>query len=422
MKNQNLVTKPHQRAAENQPANALHQLAPSLDPSIWTLRVLNESGTLDEYIAFPLDADYVRAIRDRFGVGHYRVRLVRRAGRSVRAERERLGIGSKRPFEAVTVPAVSGGTPPAEAETFAGETERQVENAGEGIHEPVQRELREAARIEAECHRIEAEAKLKKLKLGLSDPKHAGDPFAVVLEQQAAMFRELLRASEAREARLLQEMAQLRQAPQNASAVGSLPAQGLGSLKDTLGLLREVLSVADQFRGDAVAESGDDDSAAGGIVRVMREAKGLLSMMPVAPARAPAPAPGRQAAPGPRPMPQNGAAPKRISTPANLARQRVESFLAQLVEEATLGSSPDAVANALDESIGLLPASVREPLDEGNWRAAWSACAQILGGEKWNELDASLQQSTEVQLWLEAFAASCQQEPEEPEERKNAEG
>jgi hypothetical protein len=413
----------------------LADLAPKLSPSLWRLRVQNELGTLDEYMPFPADRDYIGAIRERFGAGRWRVRLIRRPGRSTSGERQKLGLAPFRSFEGVYVPEHPGAPAPVQPPPDE-DGPRVVQADGEPIEdEAVQQELRAAARVDAECTRIEAEARLKKLRSGLAGAPERGpaDAFAVMLEQQGTMFRELLRQSEAREARMMAELQTLRDrlsapppAPSNLVAAAAAPAAGLEGLKGSLALVREVLAVADQFRGESGGgDAGDDDSMAGGIVRVLREARGLLGVLPATRGEG-------VATPSQVPQKVNGQAPQRahrataVHGAAATQRRRVELFLAQLLEETEVESDPAAVVDSLGDSIGLLPLPVRAALDRGDWRAAWTACAPFIGPEKWNDLDGVLSQSTGAQTWLAEFAAACVPEDDdvepEPEEPANAEG
>jgi hypothetical protein len=82
----------------------------------------------------------------------------------------------------------------------------------------------------------------------------------------------------------------------------------------------------------------------------------------------------------------------------------VRAFARALFVEIANGSDPQAVADSSMDSIGLLPAPVRQALEAGNWRAAWHACAPFLGAEEWKKIDQGLNQNQEATAWCEAFA------------------
>jgi hypothetical protein len=254
----------------------LDQVARNLTPELWQLRVRSTDGQLDETLPWPEDGRWRDELAEHFGVGQYEVKLTQRPGRNTREERGRLGVPTKPSWELVELreaarprvaPPLTTASEPAAPIAF--------EHANVDDDEAVQRELRETARIEAECARVEAEAKLRRLKAGLDPTAPASDGGAAdVVRQLGEMMREQARTAAEREARLMQELAR-RASPE--------PTAGLMGLRESLGLVREVLGMTEAFRAERAAEVGGDgeaSGAAGSIVQVLREARGLLGAWP----------------------------------------------------------------------------------------------------------------------------------------------
>lgn len=364
----------------------LDQVARNLTPELWQLRVRSTDGQLDETLPWPEDGRWRDELAEHFGVGQYEVKLTQRPGRNTREERGRLGVPTKPSWELVELreaarprvaPPLTTASEPAAPIAF--------EHANVDDDEAVQRELRETARIEAECARVEAEAKLRRLKAGLDPTAPASDGGAAdVVRQLGEMMREQARTAAEREARLMQELAR-RASPE--------PTAGLMGLRESLGLVREVLGMTEAFRAERAAEVGGDgeaSGAAGSIVQVLREARGLLGAWP-RPVALPT-------------SPRAAAVPGLPAPPAG--EQRVRSFVETLVNELTIGSDPETVAEQLEANVGLLPEPIRRQLDAGSWRGAWQEIARYVDADEWSAVDGMLAASPASADWLDRFAAA----------------
>lgn len=401
-------------------ANWLDRIATDLTPSLWRLRVVAEDGT-DTYVAWPDDGDWRRAILEHIGAGEFRLRLTRRAGRNTQEERRRLKLPAKPQWLAVDVAdaqRVEEATPAPDLAEEPAPFDPSMRD-----DDDVRNVLRETARIEAECARVEAEHKLRRLRAGLDGAVPAGDAgLAEVMRQQAEVWREMLREAREREARLLAELTRRSSQPDGQAA-------GLVGLRESLGLVREVMSMTDSFRSDSGGGGDDDDElgegTAGNIVRVLREARGLLGAIPrpnmeriaAAPPRA-MPLPAAPATPLAPPAPAPAA--PAATQPAEAAKVRVRAFVQQLIEELTIGSEPESVADELASAVGLLPSSVRQPIDAGSWPQAWQAIMPYIGINEWNQVDSLLASSPTSVEWLERFVKAYTSDQSNVDERSEA--
>lgn len=385
--------------------NWLDAVASDLTPGLWRMRVrfVDDDGDDAEMILnWPADGAWRSTILDAVGPVEAEVKLEPRPGRNTKDERRRLKLPRQIQPLAVAVADNTRRPSPSVEDAPA-----PLDLPSDDPDEAVKREMRETARLEAECARVEAEAKLRRLKAGLDGAVAGADTgFAEMLRQQAELWREMLRESRERESRLLAELGKR-------SAAAPEQAAGLVGLRESLGLVREVLSVADSFRGDAGGDGDAGDSGAGGIVRVLREARGLLGVLPQRAMAAPAAlaAPTAPAAPA---GPAGPAAPAGAGAPAaDAAARRVRAFVQQLVEELSVGSEPESVADELAAAVGLLPAPVRQGLDAGSWRQAWQAILPFVGAAEWNQVDAFLASSPVSTEWLDKFALALKEGAED---------
>lgn len=393
----------------------VRELLPQLTAANWWLVVRpGRRGGKDSERRFPLThvdpADPIAFLLDCVsqvaGEGWARIRL--RARRSVVADRARLGLpSSQMPFELVrgdqTRPSGLPGTSLRHVQVDDDDEPDDVAP----LSSAEEREQRETARLRAQIDRRQAELDLARVEreFAAAQPQQAPaanasrDLFVVLLEQQAQTFRLLLDAASKREAELL---AALRER----GAVGQVaptPAPAVDPLGSAVDLVRKVLSVADDIRG--AGGGGGDDGESGELVKILREAKGLLQI---------------GAAAGGSPGGSIGARPEVVPAPRPALRQvrragvgddvskmredRCSRFVGSLISEARNGSDAATVADRLADQAGLLPPTVRQGIEAGNWRAAWQAMAPFLG-EGWHGLDSLLVADAAASQWVQECIA-----------------
>lgn len=84
----------------------------------------------------------------------------------------------------------------------------------------------------------------------------------------------------------------------------------------------------------------------------------------------------------------------------------MRSFVETLVNELTIGSDPETVAEQLEANVGLLPEPIRRQLDAGSWRGAWQEIARYVDADEWSAVDGMLAASPASADWLDRFAAA----------------
>lgn len=252
------------------------------------------------------------------------------------------------------------------------EVDRARRNAETAQHAAQQAE-HEAARADAEARTAEARARARTFQQQAAAGGAAGDSSAVLaamMQQQQQQFAALLQAQREDSARQLALVASL--VERATAPVAAAASKGaLESLQEQLGLVK---AVREMFRD----EQGDDaPPAAGGAASVIRDLREIVRevrpmLQPAEQAARPAPAPARmlpaQIAARMAPAP-NGHTPAAANAAAKVwpgddeATARVRRFVAVVVAEAQRESEPEAVADLLSESVGLLPRGVREAID-----------------------------------------------------------
>lgn len=390
-------------------------------PERWTLQV---RGMGTPFLAtIPLDEsrDVVASlVAAGAPTGSYSVQpILRSRGRGSQEERERLGMASneRAPSTVIRVRPQDLAAPTAAAAADDEEDDEADEidddaptvraarvDAARARHEAERAEY-EAQRARHDAERREAEAKARQFAAQAAAAAPAGESAALVilrtmLDQQGRMLDELRRE-------LIDLRREARYVPPSAEQQARPP---LEALKESLALLAAVREVMQQQEPPPEPEP---DSLVG-LLRELPRLRELIAPPPpntatAAGVRSPSSAHGMSiggpAAASPSPAAPAAAAPAAPAA-ANVGTDRVRRFVETVCTELVAGTDPEAVAEATEQEVSLLPLAVRRHLDAGDWSGAWSAIEPMLTAEERAGITEWIGQPP-VQQWLNAFAAAC---------------
>lgn len=421
-----------QREPDVDAVTSLAELAERCTPNRWKLRVqsqkLDQPGPpVNTTYAFPADRDLELMIAQQTGqTGTYRVLpLLQVRGASHQAERQLLGLhGSDRraPAGVVVVNAgdvaragatvrrgVAAPTPRAQidADPDVIDAERQAR-----VHEAKAR----AAKAEAAARNagnseggnmadvvkqlMAQVATMQQQLLAAQAPKTDVAAMLQILNRQAdnqlATMQELLRSERERSAQLLQQLAQRDQAP----------SPELGTIHGQIKTFREI---RDAFREEDDSRDDDRTPMERIVAQIADEVLPILAAR-MAPAAAAVPAPPAVAAPPPPQLVRDQVPEPPAAGVDAIARTRAAAFAMTVTQELLNGSDPEAVADRLSDDVDLLPATVRAPLDRGDWSGAFAGVRALLPAATGQQLADAIDSSPTAAQWLAAFAAACSRE------------
>jgi len=421
----------------------------ALDPRFWLLRILHRAeghvhaGTVRigtgtwklqpvDIPAAPSDRD-VRQLAAALGLPgwqHLRAELRLRRGIDpprARQERERLGLAPRvrvacqfRSADPRTPPPLSSTAPTATTAARSSAVSLAVpapSSPSVSVQQDIERELAEAQRLRAVAERRQAELELARIES--QSPRPTAAPPAPVIAAAPGLdfagLASLLRVlAEQREDKwppvleqLREQLQQLRAAPAPVPVPAAPPADSVASVKDALGLVQQVVALVRGFREQdgGMDDSGDEPND---LVRVLREARGLVGMAR-ATVGAAADAPSQVRRPRePRPSPSLKLLPSEADKTAML-RERVRRFALRVFGEAACEADPAAAADALEAEASRLPEPLRLALGTGQWQSVWTATASMLGQDEWTEADRRIAALPALRTWLEEFTSELAQ-------------
>lgn len=348
-------------------------------PGKWQLAVsAADGGRPAVRIPAPDDRDVRACIADVLGAGEWRVEPIMRAqGKSAALERARLGLAEREQIDPQTI-------------MIDEPDDEDIGDGDEQVPQAVQDAQHAALVAEAEARTASARATQAQHERARAEAEAAARQFRVGGEQQRTEIADVLRAmleqqqrADARMDRVLESLREHRGAPP--------PGEPLERLRETLGLVSAVRELV----------ASDTQAPAEGWAGILREARMILPEI-VAIRR------GAVAKQNPEQTPtQTPQAPTKAlqALPQSLARERVLAFVRGLAQEIACGSEPGTVADQLGDSIGLLPASMRGRLDEGDWPGAWTAAKEYLDADERAQVEQLLGDDV-VREWLTDFATA----------------
>ncbi len=214
--------------------------------------------------------------------------------------------------------------------------------------------------------------------------------------------------AQARQMQLMVEMVKRDPAP---------PSDGFAGLTKALPLLTGLLDFVTELRGEPQPTSTLD--------RVLSHMVNLTNRTPAPGAAAPV---QHQAPPSVPTIPGTAAASAAAPpTAADLQRvgggssrlpgaERVDAFLAHLMQEMEIGSEAEAVADDVADHLGLLPGEVREAIESAPFEVLLATLNRWADPAITNKLAGMIGSAERHQRWVGTFLVALR-EPEQPEGR-----
>lgn len=378
-------------------------------PSRWAVSVTRTTDGASQTIDMPDDREIGVAILRTMGPGSYEVQpALKIRGRLQQIERNELGLAQFQRIETTRLDLNDAG----DDDTDDDDSD-DVDDDGDDVdavdessiaEDPAVRDAKsraaiaraaaaearaQAERAQHDAARAEAESRARQF----AQQSPAGSS-PVGMAEVLSVLRQMQEASDARMASLLARLM---------PAKDARPA--LAELREQLTLFA---AVRDMVRGDQPEPPPPPDSTAATIREIRQAVADVLPLLRRDPA-----APGAQP---PRSAPLAvvpASTPAAASTPATspVAVARVRAFVETIARELMAGAAPESVADRMSDDVGLLPASVRTPLDDGDWAGAWAGC-QAIAPEETAQVAPWLSDDT-VKEWLQAFAQALAVEEDE---------